>query len=205
MKGTYIVIAASIALTALLLLRIHLYLRKMKASIGVWKYAWDNLILEPVVFIFRWMPGGWGFFGRNILYKLLFKRLGKETAIAEGVKIQYPENISMGSYCHVNHNCFIDGHGGIQIGNWVRIGAGTNIMTVMHNYEETDKPIKRQGLTMKKTVIEDDVVTGVNAIILPGITVGKGSYISAGSVVAADVPAGAMVAGNPARIFKKRE
>jgi acetyltransferase-like isoleucine patch superfamily enzyme len=54
-------------------------------------------------------------------------------------------------------------------------------------------------------VIEDGAFVGVNAIILPGVTIGRGAVVGAGSVVTRSVPPGAVVAGNPARVVKTRE
>ena len=54
-------------------------------------------------------------------------------------------------------------------------------------------------------VIEDDVVIGANAVVIEGIRVGKGAVVAAGAVVINDVPAGAVVAGSPARIVKMKD
>ncbi|GGW77084.1 acetyltransferase-like isoleucine patch superfamily enzyme [Streptomyces albaduncus] len=51
--------------------------------------------------------------------------------------------------------------------------------------------------------IEDDVWIGAGAVILPGVTVGRGSVVGAGSVVTADVPPMTVVAGTPARVLRQ--
>ncbi len=58
---------------------------------------------------------------------------------------------------------------------------------------------RRPALFARPIMIEDDVWIGIGAIILKGVHVGKGARIAAGAVVTEDVPAGAEVAGNPAR------
>jgi carbonic anhydrase/acetyltransferase-like protein (isoleucine patch superfamily) len=63
---------------------------------------------------------------------------------------------------------------------------------------------QRPPLFTRPVVIEDDVEIGMGAIILKGVTIGRGAYIEAGSVVTSSVPAGAEVAGNPARILGER-
>jgi len=60
---------------------------------------------------------------------------------------------------------------------------------------------KRPPLESRPVMIEDDVWIGIGAIILKGVHIGRGARISAGSVIARDVPAGARVAGNPAQII----
>lgn len=65
--------------------------------------------------------------------------------------------------------------------------------------------INEQGWIAKPVIICDDVWVGANSVILPGITIGKGAVVGAGSVVTKDVPAYAIVMGNPAKIKKYRE
>jgi acetyltransferase-like isoleucine patch superfamily enzyme len=61
-------------------------------------------------------------------------------------------------------------------------------------------PAKRPAMEAKPVVVEDDAWIGWNGIVLPGVRVGEGAVVSPGSVVTRDVPAGAVVAGNPARL-----
>ena len=54
------------------------------------------------------------------------------------------------------------------------------------------------------TIIENDAWIGMNAMIMPGVTIGEGAIVAAGSVVAKDVPPYTIVGGNPAKEIKKR-
>lgn len=54
-------------------------------------------------------------------------------------------------------------------------------------------------------IVEDDVVIGANAVVIEGIRIGKGAVVAAGAVVIEDVPAGAVVAGSPARVVKQKD
>ena len=54
-------------------------------------------------------------------------------------------------------------------------------------------------------ILEDDVLIGANAVVIEGVHIGKGAVVGAGSIVTQDVPAGAVVVGNPARIIKEQK
>ncbi|MDL2305398.1 acyltransferase, partial [Bacteroides sp. OttesenSCG-928-D19] len=72
-----------------------------------------------------------------------------------------------------------------------------------HNFEDVNIPIDEQGVDTLPVVIEDDVWIGANAVILPGVTVGKHSVIAAGSVVSRSVPPYSVCAGIPAKVIKQ--
>lgn len=89
------------------------------------------------------------------------------------------------------------------IGNNVVLGIGSQILGLTHDYEDIEKPIKDQGVSGTKVIIEDDVWIGGNCVIIQGIEIGKHSLVAAGSVVTKDVEPYTIVAGNPARPIKK--
>ncbi len=94
----------------------------------------------------------------------------------------------------------------MTIGDRVWVGANTIITDT--DFHPLDPDIRRVRPLDAKTApvtIEDDVFIGMNSLILKGVTIGKGSVIGAGSVVTRDVPAGCIVAGNPARVIRKQE
>jgi UDP-2-acetamido-3-amino-2,3-dideoxy-glucuronate N-acetyltransferase len=67
----------------------------------------------------------------------------------------------------------------------------------------TNDPMPRSGRRLKdyaRTVVRRGASIGANATLLPGITIGEGAFVAAGSVVTRDVPTGALVMGNPARV-----
>ena len=88
----------------------------------------------------------------------------------------------------------------------VMMGPNVSIYTSNHKFDRTDIPMIKQGNSeTKPVIIENDVWIGANVIILPGVTIHEGSIIAAGAVVTKDVECYTIVAGNPAKVIKKRK
>lgn len=117
----------------------------------------------------------------------------------------YGGSITIGDDCTVNPFTILYGHGGLKIGNGVRIAAHTIIIPANHNFEDINRPIFMQDLSLKGIEIEDDVWIGAGVRIVDGVTVGRGAVIGAGAVVTRNVPAFAVAVGVPARIIKYRK
>jgi len=110
--------------------------------------------------------------------------------------------VSIGKDCQINEYAFLQG---AVIGNNVMIAPYVALIANKKEVNTTDVLMstvkKEKG---KKVIIEDDVWIGRNAIIMPGIRIGKGSIIGAGSVVTKDVEPFSVVGGVPAKLIKKR-
>jgi acetyltransferase-like isoleucine patch superfamily enzyme len=131
--------------------------------------------------------------------------IGENTIIHEFTYLRlYGGFIYIGNNCSINPFCVIYGHGGLKIGNNVRIAAHCTIIPANHIYANPSIPIVEQGETMKGIMIHDDVWIGAGAIILDGVEIGEGSVVAAGAVITKSVPPYSVVAGVPARIIKKR-
>ena len=103
----------------------------------------------------------------------------------------------------VNEQCMIFSYmSTIKIGKEVLIGPGTVIHTHKHNFQRTDASIKKQLGTGEQIVIEDDVWIGTNTTVMNDV--GAGSILGAGSIITHDVEPYSIVAGNPARVMKRR-
>lgn len=113
-----------------------------------------------------------------------------ELATARGGLLEIGERTS------INSGVSIHADAEIRIGARVRIGPYVHIMdTSFHDIDDHDRrPAPRP------VVIEDDVWICVKSTLLPGVTIGRGAVVGAHSVVTKDVPAGAVVAGAPARV-----
>lgn len=92
--------------------------------------------------------------------------------------------------------------GPAAIGNDVRLAQNVVLSGLNHNYEDVNRPIHEQGVSTSPIKIEDGSWIGANAVIVPGVTIGKNSIVAAGSVVTKSVEPFSVVAGNPARLIK---
>lgn len=98
----------------------------------------------------------------------------------------------------------------IRIGNDVMFGPEVTVRGGNHRFDLVGVPTRQVTDAMKRpeddqgVVIEDDVWIGARAIILQGVTIGRGSVIGAGSVVTRSIPPYSVAAGNPARVIRQR-
>lgn len=115
-------------------------------------------------------------------------------------KLYIGDNTYIGEYQNIRASGGI-----IKIGNNCSISQHITIIASNHNTAK-DININQQGWDKKKigVLIEDDVWIGANSVILPGVTIGKGAVIGAGSVVTKNIPEYAIAAGNPAKVIKYR-
>ena len=139
-----------------------------------------------------------------LYYKLRLKKSYLDLQFWSKPTIYSPQNLSIGRNVAINDNFWVNASGGVAIGNNVLIGPSVIIHSANHNFSRTDIPIREQGHTGARVVIEDDVWLSARVTILPGVTIGKGAIIAAGAVVNKDVEPFTIVGGIPARLLKKR-
>ncbi len=109
------------------------------------------------------------------------------------------KNITLGRNVFINSGCYFQDQGGITIGDETLIGHQVVLATLNHEYAVS----KRAGMRPAPIHIGKRVWIGAHATILPGVTVGDGSIVAAGAVVAKDGPAFTIVGGVPARIIRE--
>lgn len=140
------------------------------------------------------------------LYRTM-RRVGKNVHICKGYSISCPQNIEIGNHVWIGESFFAKAEGGIQIGSGTIISRKVEIWTSNHNYNSEDLisiPYDRR-MNCEEVVIGENVWIGTHVLLLPGVTVGEGAVIGAGAVVTKDIPALAVVGGNPARVLKYRD
>lgn len=130
------------------------------------------------------------------------KRYGKRIYIHDPLFVSGADHIELGEDVSIGPFTSMWGGGGIKIGNRVMIGAHTELTSWSHDYRIEKMFYTR---TAAPIVIDDDVWIGAHVVILPGIHIGKGAVVGAGSIVTRDVAAFTIVKGVPAVYFKKRD
>jgi len=141
---------------------------------------------------------------RSALCRQLFKSVGKDVRVESKAYFGTGVGISLGSYSGLGVNCQL--HGEVEIGDHVMMGPDVMIWTRNHCTSRIDIPMCQQGVcSEEKVVIGNDVWIGARVIILPGVTIGSGSIVAAGSVVTKNVPEYSVVAGNPAQLIRERK
>ena len=115
----------------------------------------------------------------------------------------YGSNIELGDKVYFNFNCVVLDVAKVVIGNHVMFGPAVQVYTATH---PMNAAARRTGIEFAKPIaIGNDVWLGGGAIVCPGVTIGDGSVIGAGSVVVRDIPDGVFAAGNPCRMIRAIE
>lgn len=168
----------------------------------------------------------------SLFYKKRFGAIGKKSYIYHPLFISGEKNIFIGSNSGIWHNARIEviseWNGKtyspkLTIGNNVMFGQNLHmtlaesidiedgvvctgrvtITDISHVTDDATLPVLNQGIVTKPVKICEGAFVGVNAVILPGVTIGKHAIVGSGSVVTKDVPDYATVAGVPAKIIKR--
>ena len=116
-------------------------------------------------------------------------------------RVLYWRNIEVGAMCApgLNSGCYVQGRGGIVIGDNLRMGPGVGLISSNHELDDYDL-----GTAGPPIRIGSNVWIGMNAVVLPGVSIGDNVVIGAGSVVRADIPADSIAAGNPCRVLREK-
>ena len=142
---------------------------------------------------------------RYWIFKALLARLGSDSMIDYQTYFRYPWKIRIGDGVSINRGCEFYGSmladtAQITIGNHCAFGPRVRVLSASHNYHRLDLPDQAASVTIGR-----HVWIGAGATILPGVSIGDGAVVAAGSVVTRDVAPFSIVAGNPARFLKSRE
>jgi acetyltransferase-like isoleucine patch superfamily enzyme len=184
---------------------------------------------EELVQLYRRFAGGEEYVDammRRACLRALARRFGHGVAVGVNVGIRHPETFELGDGVFIGEQAIIQGRfdgrcvigagtwigpqsyfdaRDLEIGGHVGWGPGAKVLGSMHTGEPVEEPIIRTPLTIAPVRVGDWADIGVNATLLPGVTLGQGSIVGAGAVVTRDVPPFAKVAGVPARVIGWRD
>ena len=147
--------------------------------------------------ILRWLER------QRVRYYMARMHVGERVRIKEGLRVARPENVTIGNDVRINSDVLLQAHGPITIGDLTMLASRCAIVTANHD-------IAQRGIgafdTFSKApvTIGRDCWLGLGVIVLPGVTIGDGTVVGAGSVVTRDLPPGMVCAGVPARPMRER-
>ncbi len=141
---------------------------------------------------------------KALALRSLGARIGKRPVFYPGVWIVPGRHLVVGDDVDFAPGVVVTTGGGVQIGDRVLIGYRAQILSTNHVIPPLPGKVFSSGHAGRPVKIGSDVWVGANCILLPGVTVGAGAVIAAGSVVTKDVAPNAIVAGNPARVIRTR-
>lgn len=192
-------------------------------------YLSDHYSMEERLLIydrFKYGETKFDYLMRRIAIKSILKKIGHDVKISSGVSFIHPESIEIGDGVFIGAQTILQGRtdGMCRIGNKVWIGPqsyfdarnliiednvgwgpGAKALGSQHSGIPATEPIINTDLIIKPVVICKNCDIGVNAIILPGVTIGEGSIIGAGAVVTMDIEPYSIAAGIPAKIIRTRD
>ena len=130
------------------------------------------------------------------------KKVGKNCYYMDKIIWLNAGDIELGDNVRFNHGCYVNGYGGLKIGNNSGLGPYSMVHTANHDFDE--KKISMTSWTKAPVSIGEDCWIGMGVCILPGVTIGDRVIIGAGSIVTHDIPSDVIAVGNPCRPVKTR-
>ena len=138
---------------------------------------------------------------KNVIFSQIFEKVPEGLEIVTPFTCDYGKNIVLGHHVFINSYCYFMDGANITIGNHVFIGPYCGFYTASH---PLDYPSRNLGLEKALPIhVGDNCWFGANVSVMPGVTIGNGCVIGAGSVVTKDVEDNCVVAGVPAKVIQK--
>jgi maltose O-acetyltransferase len=171
-------------------------------------YLWQNREIQPI-FSYFWLkcwakriltfPKLMTVLKTNLFLKISGTKISDVTIISNKIRIEgYLNLLTIGEYTFVGQ-AHIAIHSDIEIGSFVVINDGVKLLTASHNVDDSS-----WSSFAKPIIIDDYAWIATDAIILPGVHIGKGAVVGAGAVVSKNIPEYGIAVGNPAKLLNKR-
>jgi len=184
----------------------------------------DSLLTRYAVAL--WTDSAAGARERRVVLRALCETFGNGVRIGLGVLVLHPHTFEIGDAVFIGNQTFLQGrHDGhcvvgahtwigpqsyfdcrdLELGEYVGWGPGAKVLGSEHTGLPVEAPIIQTDLVIKPVRVGRGADIGVNAVLLPGVTVGEGAIVGAGAVVTRDVPPYAIAAGVPAKVIRSRK
>lgn len=131
----------------------------------------------------------------------IFGSVGEQVWVEPTLSLARGKTVTIGDDTYINSNLTLIDDWKITIGSHVLIATGVTITTTGHPVHYKARP--HGEMFSKPVVIEDHAWIGCNVVILPGVTIGMGAVVGAGSIVTHDIPPMTVAVGNPCRVIRK--
>ncbi len=170
--------------------------RRIRSRTG----ARTNRILHRLVHFCLWLTAWMPTHTLRVIGLRLFgASIGPDVALGRGIRVFYPWKLSIAAHTVIGMRVYLDARGGLKIGSNANISAEAAIWTAEHDIQSPEF-----AMTEAPVAIGDRAWVCFRSTLLPGVTIGEGSVVAAGSVVTTDVPAFSFVGGVPAQVIGKR-
>ncbi len=147
--------------------------------------------------LFRLSPRPiWGW--RRVMLRAFGATVGRDVHVYPTVRITIPWNLTLSDGCAVGDHAILYALGSITLGPRATVSQYAHLCAGSHDLSRPDRPLTKLPITLR-----EDVWIAADAFVGPGVTIGVGAVVGARAVAMKDVPAGHVVAGNPARIVRK--
>jgi putative colanic acid biosynthesis acetyltransferase WcaF len=178
----------------------------MKTDLSIYDNSWYKP--GPKLKIILWMIVSFLFFNHSLavlngfkcfLLRLFGARVGNGVLIKPSVHIKYPWLLTIGDYCWIGEDVWIDNLARVHIGNHVCLSQGVMLLTGNHDFKK-----ESFNLIVKPIILEDGVWIGAKALVCPGVYCETHSVLAVQSVATSRMIAYKVYQGNPAMSVKER-